>query len=104
MWFNNALVYKYELKEDVDLNEFLAADALKPCPPHARFSYGWLPHFADELVLEVAGCSLICLGKEGRILPRGVIKRLLAERVQAIEVQQGRPLKRSEKAQMAEDL
>ncbi len=104
MWFNNALVYKYELKEAVDLNELLAADALKPCPPHARFSYGWLPHFADELVLEVAGCSLICLGKEERILPRGVIKRLLAERVQAIELQQGRPLKRSEKAQMAEDL
>jgi recombination associated protein RdgC len=104
MWFNNALVYQYELNETVDFTALLAAEALKPCPPHARSIYGWLPSFADELVQEVAGCSLICLGKEERILPRGVIKRLLEERVKSIETQQGRSLKRTEKAQLAEDL
>lgn len=104
MWFNNALVYQYEINETVDLNALLAEESLKPCPPHARFIYGWLPSFADELVHDVAGCSLICLGKEERILPRGVIKRLLAERVQAIEAQQGRPVKRADKAKLAEDL
>ncbi|MBA2651761.1 MAG: recombination-associated protein RdgC [Tatlockia sp.] len=104
MWFNNALIYQYELNDPADLNALLATELLKPCPPHARFIYGWLPNFGDELVQEVAGSSLICLGKEERILPRGVIKRLLAERVQAIEVQQGRTIKRSEKAQLAEDL
>ncbi|CDZ79022.1 Recombination-associated protein RdgC [Legionella massiliensis] len=104
MWFNNALIYKYELDETVDFASLLAEEILKPCPPHARFIYGWLPAFADELVQEVAGCSLICLGKEERILPRGVINRMLAERVQAIETQQGRAIKRAEKAQIAEDL
>lgn len=104
MWFNNALIYQYELNETVDVAKLLAAEALKPCPPHARFIYGWLPAFADELIQEVAGCSLICLGKEERILPRGVINRLLAEKIRALETQQGRVIKRAEKAQLAEDL
>ena len=104
MWFNNALIYQCTLTETVDLHALLAEEALKPCPPHARFIYGWHPSFADEFVQEVAGCSLICLGKEERILPRGVIKRLLAERVRAIELQQGRTIKRAEMGQLAEDL
>lgn len=104
MWFNNALVYHYELADDIELSDLLAEESLKPCPPHARFIYGWLPAFADELIQEVAGSSLICLGKEERILPRGVINKLLAERITALENQQGRIIKRAEKAQMAEDL
>lgn len=104
MWFNNALIYKYELDEACDLNASLAEEILKPCPPHARFIYGWLPAFADEMVHEVAGCSLICMGKEERILPRGVINKMLAEKIQMIENQQGRTVKRAEKSQIAEDL
>ncbi|CEK10433.1 recombination-associated protein RdgC [Legionella hackeliae] len=104
MWFNNVLVYQYEFKDSVDLTAALAEDTLKPCPAHARFIYGWLPAYKDELIQEVAGCSLICLGKEERILPRGVIKRLLAERIQALETQQQRTIKRAERSQLAEDL
>lgn len=104
MWFNNALVYNYECNEAIDLAALLVEERLKPCPPHTRFIYGWLPAQGDELVLQVAGSDLLCLGKEERILPRGVIVHMLKERVQALETQQGRSLKRSEKAQMAEDL
>lgn len=104
MWFNNAVIYQYELDKNTNLPESLASEGLKPCPPHARFIYGWLPVFADELVFETADCSMICMGKEERILPRSVITRHLSERVSAIETQQGRTLKRAEKSQMAEDL
>lgn len=104
MWFNNALIYQYELDEPTNLNELLSQDAMKPCPPHARFIYGWLPPIAGEFVHEIAGASLICMGKEERLLPRGVIHRILGERVEALEAQRGYPIKRAEKAQMAEDL
>lgn len=104
MWFNNALIYQCELDEACDLNASLSEEILKPCPPHARFIYGWLPAFADEMVHEVAGSSLICMGKEERILPRGVINKMLAEKIQMIEMQHGRTVKRTEKAQIAEDL
>ncbi|MCP0913337.1 MULTISPECIES: recombination-associated protein RdgC [Legionella] len=104
MWFNNAQFFQYELEKPVDLQIALAEERLKPCPPHARFIYGWLPVTGEDLIQEVAGGSLICLGKEERILPRGVIKRILAERVQVWETQHGRSMKRAEKAQMAEEL
>lgn len=104
MWFNNALIYQYELDEASDLTASLAENILKPCPPHARFIYGWAPVFSDELVQEIAGTSLICMGKEERLLPRGVINKMLAERIQTLETQHGRSIKRAEKAQMAEDL
>jgi recombination associated protein RdgC len=104
MWFNNALVFQYELDETTDLNASLAEESLKPCPPHARFIYGWLPALADEMVHEVAGAALICMGKEERLLPRGVINKMLEERILNIETQHGRSVKRAEKAQIAEDL
>lgn len=104
MWFNNALVFQYELDEATDLNASLAEESLKPCPPHARFIFGWLPALADEMVHEVAGAALICMGKEERLLPRGVINKMLEERILNIEMQHGRSVKRAEKAQIAEDL
>jgi recombination associated protein RdgC len=104
MWFNNVLVFQYELDKAVDLAACFEDQILKPCPPHARFIYGWAPIFADVLVHEVAGCSLFYLGKEERILPKGVIRRILEERVQLLESQQNRIVKRAEKSQMAEEL
>ncbi|WP_133135549.1 recombination-associated protein RdgC [Legionella rowbothamii] len=104
MWFNNALIYQFELEDASVLEASLVENILKPCPPHARFIYGWSPVFSDELVQEVAGTSLICMGKEERLLPRGVVNKMLAERVQTLENQHGRMIKRAEKAQMAEDI
>ena len=104
MWFNNAQIYQYEMDPSVDLKAALGGDVLKPCPPHARFIYGWLPTFADDLVLETTGSSLIYMGKEERILPRGVIQRQLADRIQTLETQQGRVIRRAEKAQLAEEI
>lgn len=104
MWFNNLIAYKYELEESIDWSQCLQEEILKPCPPHARFIYGWLPAFADELVHEVAGATLICMGKEERLLPRSVIQRVVEERVQQIETSQGRAVKRNERSQLMEDI
>ena len=104
MWFNNAVLYHYELDPSLHLETVLAEQALKPCPPHARLIYGWLPVFAGQFAPETQGNTLICMGKEERILPRGVIQRLLAERIETLETQRGRALKRAERSQMAEEL
>lgn len=104
MWFNNAIIYQYELKDSVDLADLLSQDSLKPCPPHARFIYGWLPAITEEFTHDISGATVLCMGKEERLLPRGVINRILNERIQALEMQRGYAVKRSEKGQMAEDL
>jgi recombination associated protein RdgC len=104
MWFNNALIYQYTLDTPVDLLPLLSDDAMKPCPPHARFIYGWLPAIGDQLTHEITGATLLCMGKEERLLPRDVIHRILGERIHALESQRGYAVKRAERAQMAEDL
>jgi len=104
MWFNNALIYQCELDQSLDLSALLADEYLKPCPPHARFIYGWLPPFADSIIHDIAGSTLICLGKEERVLPRNVIQRELAERVSALATQRGFEVKRAERGQIAEDI
>src|SRR3990167_10724084 len=98
MWFNNALLFHYEFSNPVDINALLAESYLKPCPPHARFTYGWLPIFEDCFAHEIAGATLICLGKEERVLPRSVIIRELEERTRIQEAEKLRALKRSEKS------
>ncbi len=104
MWFNSLQIYQCTLETPSQLSEALQQDILKPCPPHARFIYGWLTAFNGQVLHEVAGCAVICLGKEERILPRGVIQRMLVERIQQIEIQRGYPVKRAERLQMAEEL
>jgi recombination associated protein RdgC len=104
MWFNNILVYSYQSKQMFSQIQAMEQEHLKPCPPHARFTFGWIPPFEQDLIHEVAGCIVICLGKEERILPRSVIQRHLNEKVKALETERGFPVKRSERAQLAEDI
>jgi recombination associated protein RdgC len=104
MWFNNALIYQCQLDNTEPLTDLLAENALKPCPPHARFIYGWLPVLQHEFVHQVSGATLLKLGKEERLLPRGVIKRLLTDQIAQLEAQRGYPVKRAEKSQLAEEL
>lgn len=104
MWFNNLLVYEYDLDEKINLADALSTELLKACPPHARFIYGWLPPIEQDLVHEVAGAAMLCLAKEERVLPRAVIEKVLKERVLSLENEQGRKIGRTEKSQLAEDV
>lgn len=104
MWFNNTLIYHYELDQPEILESWFEEERLKPCPPHARFIYGWLPPFKDNYTHECMGATLICFGKEERVLPRNVVQREVEERANLLETQRGYPVKRAERAQLAEDI
>lgn len=104
MWFNNVLVYSYQSKQLFSQMHGMEQERLKPCPAHARFTFGWIAPFEQELIHEVAGCTMVCLGKEERILPRSVIQRHLNEKIKALETERGFSVKRSERAHLAEDI
>ena len=104
MWFNNILVYQYQYNTPLNFEGAFEDERLKPCPPHARFTYGWLAPFDQQLSHELAGGAVFCLGKEERILPRSVIQRQVTERVKALETTRGFAVKRSERSQLAEDI
>ncbi len=102
MWFNNALIYR--CTSAIPLNADLESEQLKPCPPHARFIYGWQSFSSSLFVHEISGATLFSLGKEERILPKNVIARMLNEQIESLEIQRGYPVKRAERAQLAEEL
>ena len=104
MWFNNVIIYQCKHPSPDTLGALLEEKRLKPCPPHARFNFGWVSPLGEELIHIVAGSSMICFGKEERILPRSVVSRLLNEQIEAREAQRGYPMKRAERAQLAEEL
>ena len=103
MFFKNLQVYRFTrpLEQDADtLEKNLEEFKFKACGSQDISKLGWVfpmgksgsmyTHLATKQIL-------ICLKKEEKMLPAGVIKDQLNERVEAIELEQGRALKKKEK-------
>ncbi len=105
MWFKNAAVYTVDgMPNDKELEEALTEHAIKPCPPHARFIYGWLDVISGQKVFSQNGAMLFLLGKEERILPPSVIKQMVEEKIKEIEERENRTVRRSERNQLKEEM
>lgn len=110
MFFKNLQIYRFTrpLEQDTDtLERNLEEFKFKPCGSQDISKLGWVfpmgksgsmyTHLAAKQIL-------ICLKKEEKMLPAGVIKDQLNERVEAIELEQGRALKKKEKDSLKEDI
>ncbi|WKE66364.1 recombination-associated protein RdgC [Gallaecimonas kandeliae] len=110
MWFKNLLLYRLTkpLALDGGFPDQLAANRFSPCGSQdiARYGFvnpvnrrenGELAHFGD-------GSWLICVRQEEKLLPGGVVKEALDEKVAEIEQAQGRPVGRKEKQAMKEEI
>jgi len=110
MFFKNLQVYRFTrpLEQDADtLEKNLEEFKFKPCGSQDISKLGWVfpmgksgsmyTHLAAKQIL-------ICLKKEEKMLPAGVIKDQLSERVEAIELEQGRALKKKEKDSLKEEI
>lgn len=105
MWFKNVLIYQVnEMPDYKDLASILTEHRIKPCPPHSRYIYGWTEVINDRMVYTANGASLFVMAKEERILPNAVISQHLDEKVQHIEANEARTVKRSERNQLKEEL
>jgi recombination associated protein RdgC len=110
MWFKNLtsfrLVEPFPFTAET-LAAHLEARAFQPCPSHQPNAAGWAPPLgrkAVDLVHAVAGRLLVRLRTEERVLPASVVQQALAERVAAIEEQQGRLVRRREQRELRERL
>ncbi|AGH81083.1 recombination associated protein [Psychromonas sp. CNPT3] len=110
MFFKNLQVYRFTrpMEQDVDaLERNLEEFKFKSCSSQDVSKLGWVfpmgkagsmyTHLANKQIL-------VCLKKEEKMLPAGVIKDQLNERVEAIENEQGRALKKKEKDSLKEDI
>jgi len=110
MFFKNLQVYRFTRPLEQDekaLERNLEEFKFKACGSQDISKLGWVfpmgksgsmyTHIANNQIL-------ICLKKEEKMLPAGVIKDQLNERVEAIELEQGRALKKKEKDALKEDI
>lgn len=110
MWFRNARIFRFTKPFDISaeaLEEKLQADAFKPCGPQETTRQGWvspLGKHGDQLVHSANGYHLIALRKEEKILPGPVVKEAVEERAEAIEVEQGRKVRKKEKEEIKEQV
>lgn len=110
MWFKNLRLYRLSGPFDYSaeaLGERLTGKAFTPCGRNALFSYGWeapLGPQGEMLVHAVNGCYLVCARREEKIMPAGVVRDMVREKVEAIEAAQSRKVRKRERDALRDEL
>ncbi len=110
MWFKNLRLFRldgpFTLSAEA-LDEQLAPAAFVPCGKLDLQRYGWVPPLGTEgkmLVHAAGGFLMISARRQEKILPAGVIKEHLEERLQHIRHTEGRPVGRKEREQLKDEI
>ena len=110
LWFKNILVYRLNKEIALSMDELeqqLASLAFTPCSSQDMTKTGWVSPMGDrgEALIHVAGKQvMMCARKEDKILPATVIKQALQDKVEKLEGEQGRKLKKTEKATFKDEV
>jgi len=110
MWFRNLQVYRlgkaFELSPDM-LETRMQQAAFKGCGRMELLAQGWVPplgRHGQQLVHATGGFLMVCLRKEEKIMPAGVVRQLLDDRVAEVEAADGREVHRRERMRMKEEI
>jgi recombination associated protein RdgC len=110
MWFKNLRVYRltkpFTLSAE-ELDEALAQKVFQPCGKQDLQSYGWvapLGRNGQSLVHATNGYLMVCAKRQEKILPGGVVREELEEKVAAISQAEGRSVARAEKQNLKEEI
>lgn len=109
MWFKNARIYKVtELLNLTGHDAFLTEHQFTPCTGQQAVTMGFtypLHHSVKELVHEGQdGLFVVAVKRQEKMLPAAVINEELQPKIDALEMEKGRPLGRKEKSALREEL
>ena len=110
MWFKNLRLYRFSKPFTLtaeQLNEQLEQQAFHDCPRMQPFSYGWtspMGRHGSLLAHAANGRMLICARKEEKILPAGVIRDMVQEKVDALEDERMRKVGRRERNMIRDEI
>jgi recombination associated protein RdgC len=110
MWFKNIQLYRlgqpFELAPEI-FEERLRADEFRSCGSMDMLRTGWAPplgRHGQQLVHAANGYIMICARTEEKIIPAGVVRQLLEDKVAAREAAESREVYRREKLRLKEEI
>lgn len=110
LWFKNLMVYRLSREVSLSADEMekqLSALSFTPCGSQDMAKTGWvspLGSHSDALTHLVNGQIVICARKEEKILPSPVIKQELQAKIERLEGEQHRKLKKTEKDSLKDEV
>lgn len=110
MWFKNIQIYTFKQAFTTDaetLANQLEQHRFTPCAPTQPHTTGWtspLGRNSQELVHAGNGYLMMCLTRQDRLLPAGVINEELEDRVAVIEAKESRKVTRKERTDLKEEI
>lgn len=110
LWFKNLMVYRLSREVSLSADEMekqLSALSFTPCGSQDMAKTGWVPPMgshSDALTHTVNGQIVICARKEEKILPSPVIKQELQAKIERLEGEQHRKLKKTEKDSLKDEV
>ncbi|MDV1094973.1 recombination-associated protein RdgC (plasmid) [Raoultella ornithinolytica] len=102
-------IFTYRLSRDITLDtqtvsEALAPMAFNPCGSQDMATCGWVPVLGENLTHENKGYLLIIMKREEKILPPAVLKKELRIKIDKLEAEQARKLKKTEKDSLKDEV
>ena len=111
LWFKSVQIYRMSRDIALDAAEMqrqMAQFVFSPCGSQDMAKTGWVSpmgKFGTEKLVHAAGQQLlICAKREEKILPAPVIKQELADKVEQLQNEQHRKLKKTEKDSLKDEV
>jgi len=110
MWFKNLHIFRFLEPVTIspkELDEQLSEAAFQPCGKMDMESMGWVPPLGREsesLVHHISQCVIFTARKEEKILPASVVREFVNDKVEEIEAQQMRKVRKREKDEIREEV
>jgi len=110
LWFKNLIVYRLSKPLDLSADELekqLAPLSFTPCGSLDTMKTGWVSPMgshSESLTHAVGKHLLITARKEEKILPSPVIKQALQAKIEKLEADQSRKLKKTEKDALKDEV
>jgi len=110
MWFNNLYIFAFTQSFTWTLEQLeknLSECLFVPCASTEMSHFGWtqaLGKHGDGIVHQGNDNLLVCARKEEKMLPASVIKDMVEEKVNLLEVEHGRGATKKEREQFKEDI